>query len=349
MDIFDVFFRALKLTFKNPKLWLLGFLAALSGGDGNVGSTNFNFPSSFPSPGSGTGGSSGGGGELFEQLERTIDSLARTIGTNTELLIGLIGIGLCLLVVIGLFTLLFSEIGHGGLIVNAERIENGQTTAIREGLRAGAGRAGALFGQRLLLLLPGLIITLIVVIGSVALFATAIGQGPGASTSDPTEVLFGMFGALFCLAVPLVCVSWIYTLAVQLLSNFGRRAIMIEGHGAVDGLKRGWAVIKANGLNTFLMMLLSGVVRFIFGIVVGVILLAIAVPLMLGIGAVTASASEQSLPIFGLLAALFVIVFIVLSALISSVITTFESALWTLTYRAFLQPRPILPQQQYPQ
>jgi hypothetical protein len=347
MDIFGTFFRALKLTFKNPKLWVLGFLAALNSSDSNIGSSNFNLPSSLPTPGSGSGGSTPGGGDVFQQLERAIGNFATTIGTNPELLIALIGIGLCLILVIALFVMLFSELGHGGLIANIEQLENGQTASIRDGLRAGAGRIGALFGQKLLLSLPGLIVALIVVIAVVAIFAATLGQSSGVTSSDPAEAIFGVFGAFLCLLLPLACVSWVYAIVAQLLSNFGRRAIMLEGHGAVDGLKRGWAVIKANGLNTFLMVLLSGVLRFAFGIVIGIVLIGISIPVIFSMGAVSANAGEQSLPMLGLLGLLLVIAFIVLSALVSSVITTFESALWTLTYRAFLQPQQTLPQQPY--
>jgi hypothetical protein len=338
MDIAGICSRAFKITRQNPKLWVLGFLAALNGADSGIsGGSNINAPSGGV-PGTGT--APGAGNETVAQIGRIVQEVITTLTNNNGLLISVIGGFICLLLIASLLVLLISEIAHGGLIANVDRIENDQKPSIGDGFRAGASRAGALVGQKLLLGLPNLIIFVVAltVIG-VALIPIFIQASTGGSSAGGSADAFMSIALIFGIFLPLICVGWLYNIAAQLLSQFGRRAIVLEGQGAIGGLKRGWTVIKSNGTDTVMMAMLAGVLRLVIGIGVGIVLVLFTVPVFIGMAAAVSNASEQTVIRLGLIGVVLFVALTAVTAVLSTLLLTFESSLWTLTYRTFLRLR----------
>jgi hypothetical protein len=123
----------------------------------------------------------------------------------------------------------------------------------------------------------------------------------------------------------------IYGLLVGILETFGRRAIVLENLGAIDGLKRGWAVFRSKIGDSIVLAILLAVVGFVVGIV-------IAIPLaVFGVGAVVGTAvlsnGIENMP--WALVAVGILLFVVLAAVIGSYFTAMNSAVWTLAYRSF--------------
>lgn len=332
MDYIETIKRAFRITFQHKSLWVLGFLASLAGSGGSSGSGNINLPSG----GSGSSGSPGGSSGLPGNMP--FDDLPRMFNENVGLIVAVIIALCCFLLVLSLIFIALSEIGHGGLISNVDRIEQGERPGLGDGWRSGAGRLRTLFGQHLLLAIPGLIIALVLVaalaIGFAPLF-TEMARG-GDFDRAPEMMMGGIFGAL-CLLVPLACVGWIWGILSAILSTFGRRAVMLNGAGAIDGFKQGWAVFRANIGNSIVMAIILFVVNFVIGI--GLVLAALALLAPAGI-AFFATAGGDSGFEPATIAVLIVggLAFIVLSAIVQSILTTLNSAAWTLSYRQFTQP-----------
>lgn len=341
MDYIETIKRAFRITFQHKSLWVLGFLASLaSGSGGGSGSSNVNLPSG----GSGGSGSSGipGGSPSFPN-DMPFDDLGRMFNDNAGLVIAAIVALCCFVLVLSLIFMALAEIGHGGLIANVNGIENGEQPGLGAGWRAGVSRLRTLFGQQLLLSIPGLIFLVIMLI------AIAIGLAPifselsrgGDFDRAPEAMLGGIFGML-CLIVPLACVMWVWGIFAAILSTFGRRAVMLNGAGAIDGFKQGWAVFRANIGNSIVMAIILFVVNFLIGIALVLAALALLAPAGIAFFATAGNdsgfepASIAVLIVGGL-------AFLVLSVIVQSILTTLSSAVWTLSYRQFTQPPPAAP------
>ena len=329
MDYFETIKRAARMVWRHKSLWVLGFIAGLSGGGGGSGGGNFsggNFGG--PGSGSGTGGSTG---NPFNSPE--LQNGLRWITENSALLIAVV-LGVCLcLVVLSLIFVVLGEIGQGGLISNVARISAGEAPGFGDGWRAGVNRVRSLVGQRLLLSIPGLIMGLIILaVLVVALIPLFSELSNGASESAITErAIAALFGSL-CVIVPLACVAWIYQILVAILSTFGRRAIMLDGAGAIGSLRAGWSVFRGNILHTVVFAVIVIALQLIIGIGLVIVGFAALAP---GIVAIVASGGQNPSIAGVALLAIGALVLFVVAALISAVLTAFSSATWTLAYQQF--------------
>jgi hypothetical protein len=330
MDYIEIIKRAFRITFQHKSLWVLGFLASLAGGSGSGSSGgNVNLPS---------GGSGGSGGSSGFPDNMPLNEFSRMFNENVGIVIAVIIALCCFVLVLSLIFMALGEIGHGGLIANVSRIENSERPGLGDGWQAGVSRLRTLFGQQLLLAIPGVIIAIVILaalaIGFAPLF-TELARG-GDFDRAPEMMMGGIFGAL-CLLVPLACVGWIWGILSAILSTFGRRAVMLNGAGAIDGFKQGWAVFRANIGNSIVMAIILFVVNFVIGL--GLVLAALALLAPAGIAFFAASGSGSSFEP-ATIAVLIVggLAFIVLSVIVQSILTTLNSAVWTLSYRQFTQP-----------
>lgn len=328
MDYFETIKRAARMVWRHKSLWVLGFIAGLSGGGGGGG--NFS-AGNFGGPG---GGSGTGGSNVNPFDSPELQEGLRWITENSALLIAVV-LGVCLcLVVLSLILMVLGEIGQGGLISNVARINADESAGFGDGWRAGLGRVRSLAGQRLLLSIPSFLLALIILaVLAVTLVPLFSELSNGGSESAITERAMGaLFGSL-CLIVPLGCVAWIYQILVAILSTFGRRAIMLDGAGAIAGLRTGWSVFRGNILHSVVFAVILIATQLIIGIGIVIIGFAALAP---GIVATIAGAAGQEPSIAGvaLLAAGALALFVV-AALISSVLTAFSSATWTMAYQQF--------------
>lgn len=266
------------------------------------------------------------------------EEFTRMLSENAPVLIAVV-IGVCCFIfVLSLILIALGEIGQGGLIANVSGIEQGAQTSLSTGWQAGVSRLRTLFGQHLLLAIPGLII------GVVILIAVAIGLAPiftelaqGGDFDQAPEVMMGGIFGMLCLLIPLACVGWIWGILSSILSTFGRRAVMLNGAGAIDGFRQGWAVFRANLGNSIVMAIILFVLNFVIGIALVLAALALLAPAFFALIATSGNnsgfepASIAVLIVGGL-------AFMVLSVIVQSILTTLNSAVWTLSYRQFMQP-----------
>jgi hypothetical protein len=147
--------------------------------------------------------------------------------------------------------------------------------------------------------------------------------------------------------VPL-CLIPILMIVVRVVVHFAQFAVVLENMGVVDGLRRGWAILKANFVNA----LILGVILFVIGIVVAII---VAIPIAVAVVALvvpfavqtSAAASQARPPDFTLLAiaGLCFVCYLPILIVVAAIYRTWDAAVWTLAYRFFAgnTPAPALP------
>lgn len=127
---------------------------------------------------------------------------------------------------------------------------------------------------------------------------------------------------VLCLLAPL---GWLVSILIEQANN----AIVLENLGIMDGLRRGWQVVRDN-LGTIIVMglILSIGVSLIGGLIIGLPLAALIVPAVLAAMAESEQARMGALIAAGIGFLVYLPILLVLSGILRSYI---ESA-WTLTY-----------------
>lgn len=148
---------------------------------------------------------------------------------------------------------------QGGIIGMADEALDG-STSIGSFLEAGTSNYVSIFGAYLLLLA----INVVLGVGAFVVFFLGIGAaylGGDAALGGSSLIILGVFGLLFGIAFLL------FTVFVQ----FYPQAIVIDGHGAIGGLKRSIGVVRRNFLATVGYSLLAGAIGIGFGLFAAVL------------------------------------------------------------------------------
>ena len=154
-----------------------------------------------------------------------------------------------------------------------------------------------------------------------------------------TAITFGL--ALLCI-IPLVCllipVGWVVSVVVEQSIN----AIVVENLGVMDGLRRGWEVVKENAGNYVVMSLILFLgVGLIGGFIITLPIALVAIPAMVSLFS-GEQVGNSGFWISGLCFLGYLPFLLALSGLLQS----FTSASWTLTFMrltgktAFVEPLP---------
>ncbi len=301
MDHGKVLARAWNTTWRWKILWVLGFLAALGSGGGNVNyrfssqAKNFTFPEIAPG------------------------------------WIPLLAIAGIVAVLIGIAFWVISTIATGGLIAGVQQVEDEGSTGFRRAWRVGVQKFWSLLGIRLLIFLAGLVaaaivVGIFVVFGGIGVLSAGRGNGEGIAAA---------FGSMAFCFIPLCCVFAIVSLVLSQVVLYAFRAVVLEDMGAIDAIGRGWEVLKDNLGNTVIFWLIFLVIGIGFAIVFGGIALAAFLPFITrftGFPPSSVSPTVISYVITGLVA--FVVMLVLL--LTTSIMQVFTSATWTLAYREFM-------------
>lgn len=313
----DLFQRAALLWWRTRLLWPLGILAALMGaGDYQTG--NFNVSSNIPA---GDDGVAGLPPELIEQWAAS--PLVRSLVENPLPI--LLGLGLIALLWLLISTLL-GQLAHGAMIRVADVADQGYRASFGDGMRVAAARLLPLFLLSLLVALP--ILVLVVAISAVVfVFVTQLAVAGMAGSLDSPGGVFAAIGGLLLCLVPLILLMVLLGLVLGFFARIAQRACVIEGRGPLDSLRRAWALVRRNFgialLNWVALLMLTS----IFGLLATLPALALAIPAFFSFmrsGAIPWAA------LIGLLLYSFAV-----TVLIGGVLTSFNSALWTVLYRAF--------------
>jgi hypothetical protein len=329
MDLGTTISRAFNIVLKHRVLWVLGFLAALAGGSGGGSSFNFNLPpGSFGSPGGATGG------EFGPEVGRFFETLANNSGV---IIAGALGL-FCVLFVISIALWVISIIANGGLIGGVDQIERDGSTTFGQAWAMGARKFWPLLGLNILLALPIIILLIVgfVLVGG-SLFAI-VGAAMAQDSSDAAAATAATagFGAL-CIGGVLACVGFIYSLLASALQTFGERAIVLDGTGVMDSLRKGWEVFRSNLGNIILLALVMLVISIVVGFVVGLVSAALLLPVLFT-GFIGAANNPDTFSIGAgtiILAAFAFIAVAIIAAIIGALFKAFNSAAWTLAYRQF--------------
>jgi len=335
MDYGKILKEGWRITWETKFLWLLGFLAALGGntisGNGSGGgNTNFgNF--------GGSGSPSGGGSSDFETFIEDFFNTG-TIPSGFEETIGaVIGIFAAIFICFFCFFLIMyfvRFIAESGLIQAAFDIANGQPSNFSQAFSAGRPFMIPMFGMRLILAIPTLVVITIGLIGGAVTAAQSI-----ASFENNPEAIFGAFGFFGIVMGCFLCLIIPYSIFVSLIYPLAQRGMVLRGMRAMDSIRHGWETLK----NNIGEMLLLGVIYVALGIAVGIVSAIILIPIVLAFAApmfltlannnfdFTAVGAGQ----YGLIGIGFFVIILVSSA-INAVAVTFRSSSFTLAYIEFM-------------
>lgn len=335
MDFGKLLSEAWKITWRHKVLWVFGLLAscAASGLSGSNGTSGFNFPSNTTSTPSRA--PSGTLPPLNQyQIQRMLDQIAPYLAVFAILA--------CVAILIGLIAWAIGVIGRGALVAGIDQAQTEGGTSFSKGWAAASAKFKPLFGMNLLLALPGLLmgfVALVIAVLSGGALIAAISSASASRPGDSSALVASIFGAFACF-IPLACVGFALEVVIAILRLFGERAIMLEGLSAMDGLKRGWAVFRANAGNALLLGIMLIILSMLIWFVVGLA----AIPLVLPLAGAMASANSGSQGAAASTAGLIAIsacgIFIlgIVSYVIRGALHTFCGACWNMAYRQFATP-----------
>ena len=138
-------------------------------------------------------------------------------------------------------------------------------------------------------------------------------------------------GLIFFCFCGLICGLVLLGVFLQFINAFAYRGIMLRGLGAIASLSHGWQVFRSNFVEELLLSLLFFVSSIGFGMAVAVVLAPLALILFVPVMAMASSGSTPGAAEIFLLTggALCLGIF---GAALASVLTTWQSAAFTLAY-----------------
>jgi hypothetical protein len=301
VDVGAILSRAFQVTFKNPVLWLLGFLVAILSNNFN---TTYQFNAADFTPNSALGSS----------------ILALVI----------------LLLVIALFILRAAF--EGGLIAAADRGAQDAHPTFREAWQTGRARVwrvltlNLIFAAFVILLVLGLIALALLTVGGAIL--GGVFAGGAQNLPEASRIAAGIGWALFGLGViALVAVPVAFILTT--VTQFAQRAAVLDDQPVGTAWSTGWQLLRANLGNVILVVLAQIAVNILAGIISAAIIGAIAAPAVL---ALILGAGQSQTLVYILLVAVLVLIALAISGVLLSLPTAWNSTLWTLFYRAVTVP-----------
>ena len=295
--------RAWQMLWKQPGLWLFGLLAGLTG------LPRFQFDLS-------------GAIELLpDPAEERV--VAFVSGPYLPLVVVLV---VLLLLAVGLVSLVLNALGRGGLVQQANEIENGRALSMRDGWRAARRRLWPLFWLVLLLILPTFLAT---TTGFIPYFVSAYRfYLPFAPPGAPAPILQTLTTFFACL-LPGACLGLLLALPTRLFLRLAVCACVLEERSAWGSLGRAWAIVRRHPAPVLLLWLVMAAVTVGFVLpTVGLVVVAVW-----GMGTITAALVSRDLAVVLGGMAVSSTVASVAGLLVNGVAEVFYSACWTVAYR----------------
>ncbi len=307
MDLAYVLRRAWEITRRHKPLWLFGFLVSL-------GTASSRFSSS---------------GTRWEQVARELppemqpavsDFLASPYFTVLVVFLVLLGLA------IGVGLTLLSTLGRAALVDQTQAAEDRGAVSLRDGWQAGRRHLWPVFVIRLLLGLPAAVVTLAGALPVLGMGLLLAGQ------EQPEVVVPGVLAtelALFACFVPAVCLAVLFSAPFSLLQRLAVRACVLQGYGVRQSIARAWAMLREH------LGMLALVWLILLGVSIGVMLVIFLPLALIAMALVTAALLTRLVSplLFAALVLLIGVLAWLVGAAVNSVVETFSSAVWTLTYR----------------
>ncbi len=317
MDYGKILSRAFAIVLKQRALWLFGILFALAGG--NRSGASINVPS-------------GGGNDRGTGV--TPPTLPDVPVPAQETILAIIIAVFCVAMLWGVLMVLLRIVSRGALIGLVNELETTQVApTVRRGFSIGWERFRSLFGVGLIVNLPIALVSFVLIL--VALLPMLVSVIPLIASNRLREatplLIAGVAGSVAMLCLAGACL-WAVHLLVRPFYEFFVRACVIEKHGAMDSLRQGYRIVRANAKNVAVLYILVIAVGFGFGLVmlpIAAILIAIA--FVVGFAAYLATSTVTTGVIAGSVVGLVVLPVLLFLAGLYEV---FESSVWTQGYLA---------------
>lgn len=302
MQIGEVLGRAFDIIRKHKVLWLFGILAGCANSNSGSSGSGYRFnlgdrQENWPS-------------ELnrpFEQFFESVDPAVLYTGISLAVMV------ILLLVVVSIF---LGTMGRVGLVRGTLQAESGaERLEFSELFRGGLPYFWRVFGLNLLV---GLV--LFVVIGGLIL-AGIIGS----------VATLGL--GVLCL-LPLICLLVPLTIAVDVVIKQANIAIISENLSIMNGLQRGWAICRDNVGNMIVMALILGVGNAVVGFLIGLPLILVAAPAIVGV----INESTRMVGTGLLISALCLAGYLPVLIGFNGVVTSYLETAWTLTFLRLSRP-----------
>jgi len=294
----EVLTKAWQTIWKHKVLWIFGILASCargSGGGGGNSGGNSNYS------GSGEEFPFGGG-----QAERYLEQAGQYFENNLWIILVVI----LALMLLGFIFFALGMVGRIGMIKGVAMSEKGaESIVFGEVWSESLPFFWRVFGLNFLIGLAFFVIIVpLVVIGIVT-------AGIGFVCLIP----------ILCLLVP---IGWVVSVVVEQ----AQAAIVLEDLGMMDGIKRGWEIVKANAVPMLVMALILGIGGGIVGAIFSMPLILAAVPAIIGM----ATLRESMTPLYIALACC--AVYMPVLIFLNGVLTAYIQSAWTLTFMKLSQP-----------
>jgi hypothetical protein len=297
MNIGEVLSKAWQIIWKHKVLWIFGILASCSNGSGGS-----NASSSFQSNGN--------------EFSSGVESFFNQTPDWQLIMIGVI-IFLVILVLV-LLAIFLGTMGKIGLIRGTQQADQDAEAKLTFG-ELFSGSMPYFWRVFLLNLLVGLAIFVVAfIIAIIAFMATVATLGIGLICILP----------LICLLIP---VAWFVNVIIEQSSI----AIVVENLGIMDGLKRGWEIVKENAGTMIVMWLI---------LVLGITTiggLIIAIPLIMSIGTAVVPlllGGEEAIKSSIILAGICFVAYLPIMIVLGGILRSYVGSAWTLTYMRLTSP-----------
>jgi hypothetical protein len=210
-------------------------------------------------------------------------------------------------IVLFFVVILLSTIGRAGLMRGAWLADSGASQLTFSQLFT-EGRTYFLRVLLLQILLFGVSLTLILIL------------------AVPSALTLGL--ALICLW-PLFCLLVPFFFGLSVLSKLAIAGITGENLGVVDSLRRAWELVRPNLLQVIAVALALGLGSFIIGAILGIPMLAIAAPLVLGVmrGASNIAAN------WAIVSVILFLLYLPVLLVANGIMTAYIDSVWTVVFR----------------
>ena len=292
MDYGYVIKRAWQIIWKFKVLWIFGILASC-GQASSTGGSNWSY--SFSNQDT----------NFNFQVQHFFNQL--TPGSIALL----IGLAVLFSLVVVVIVILLGTIGRVGLIRGTTKAEQGaERLTFGELWRDGLAYFWRVFGLNLLIGISIFLAAMIMIFAGILLTVGTLG-------------LFALcLLPLMCLLIPL---AW----AVYVVVEQANVALVVENIGIIEAIKRGWQVVWSNiGSMIVMSLVLILGVSLVGGLIIGLPLIVIAVPVMVGF----ANGSAEAIRNGAIVSGIFFIIYLPVLVALSGILRAYITSAWTLTY-----------------
>jgi hypothetical protein len=219
--------------------------------------------------------------------------------------------------------------GKTGLIKGASKADGGaESMSFAELWTGSTPYFWRMFGLNVLIGLPFFL--LFVILLAVFGFAGFAALRGGMSNAGIGVILVGMLGVFFAV----ICVISILSLIVGMVVEQVQNAIVLEDLGVFPALSRGWEVFKSGVLSVVVIAIILGIISWIIGLIIAIPLIAIIIPV--GIGMIAAGTQNFFVPL--ILGGCCFIIYLPILLIANGILTSYAQSVWTLTYVRLTAP-----------